>query len=242
MDSECENGHPQSWKCYKKRPLTCDKCEKARKAAEAKKKAELKRQHQRETEEWEHAERLAKLEAELVQLREIQADARVAEERENVIRQKEKDLAAARAQLEKMISQHTSKPAYPSSTSTSSGTLSQSSHSTQSQPPPPPSTQPPCSNAQHPTQNASRPPSPKPRPFVPSSKSPSELEWQRQKNLEGADNEHIDAIMSLVGLEDVKAQALRIKAKIDLSKRQNTSVKEERFNIVLLGNPGTGTL
>ena len=242
MDSECENGHPQSWKCYKKRPLTCDKCEKARKAVEAKKKAELKRQYQRDTEEREHAERLAKLEAEFVQLREIQADARVTQERENVIQQKEKDLAAARAQLEKMTSQHTWKPAYPSSTSAFSGSASQSSHSTQPQFLPPLSTQPTPSNVQHSTQNPCRPPSPKPRPFAPSSKSPSELEWQRQKNLEGADNEHIDAIMSLVGLEDVKAQVLRIKAKIDLSKRQNTSIKEERFNIVLLGNPGTGTL
>ena len=70
--------------------------------------------------------------------------------------------------------------------------------------------------------------------------SPSALEWQRQKDVEGEDNPSIDAIMEMTGLEDVKAQVLRIKGKIDVSKRQGTSVKDERFNIVLQGNPGTG--
>lgn len=72
--------------------------------------------------------------------------------------------------------------------------------------------------------------------------SESQVEWERQKEKEGAENEHIDAIMDMVGLEDVKAQVLAIKAKIDVSKRQGISVRDERFNAVLLGNPGTGTL
>jgi replication-associated recombination protein RarA len=46
--------------------------------------------------------------------------------------------------------------------------------------------------------------------------------------------------MDMTGLEAVKAQVLKIKAKIDVTKRQNTSLKDERFNVVLLGNPGTG--
>ncbi|KAK0188464.1 P-loop containing nucleoside triphosphate hydrolase protein [Armillaria mellea] len=53
-------------------------------------------------------------------------------------------------------------------------------------------------------------------------------------------NQAIDAIMEMVGLEAVKKQILRIKAKIDVSKRQNIDISKERFNIVLLGNPGTG--
>ena len=58
--------------------------------------------------------------------------------------------------------------------------------------------------------------------------------------MEGADNANIDAIMSMTGLEEVKAQVLKIKAKIDVSKRQGTSESDERFNVVLQGNPGTG--
>lgn len=69
--------------------------------------------------------------------------------------------------------------------------------------------------------------------------SPSEMEWKRQKDT-GEDNDEIDEIMGLTGLEDVKAKVLRIKAKADVSKRQGTSLSGERFNIVLLGNPGTG--
>ncbi|EKM56223.1 uncharacterized protein PHACADRAFT_209697 [Phanerochaete carnosa HHB-10118-sp] len=74
----------------------------------------------------------------------------------------------------------------------------------------------------------------------PLSPSEAEKEWQRQKDIEGANNSSIDAIMEMTGLEEVKAQVLRIKAKIDTTRRQGTSVKDERFNVVLQGNPGTG--
>ena len=58
--------------------------------------------------------------------------------------------------------------------------------------------------------------------------------------MEGANNDGIDSIMEMVGLEDVKKQVLEIKAKVDISIRQGASITSERFNVVLLGNPGTG--
>jgi len=82
-------------------------------------------------------------------------------------------------------------------------------------------------------------PSP-PKPFPKLAESPSKKEWSRQKNMEGASNPSIDAIMDMTGLEDVKKKVLNIKTKIDLSIRQNSSLKQERFNAALLGNPGTG--
>jgi hypothetical protein len=48
--------------------------------------------------------------------------------------------------------------------------------------------------------------------------------------------------MEMIGLEDVKSQVLRIKAKVDTSVRQDTDLKKERLGLVLLGNPGTGML
>lgn len=72
--------------------------------------------------------------------------------------------------------------------------------------------------------------------------SPSEEEWQRQKAMENASNEAIDAIMQMTGLEDVKSQILRIKTKIDTTTRQYSDIKDERFNIAFLGNPGTGMI
>ncbi|KAG5728812.1 NFX1-type zinc finger-containing protein 1 [Termitomyces sp. T112] len=46
--------------------------------------------------------------------------------------------------------------------------------------------------------------------------------------------------MAMTGLERVKEQVLTIKAVIETRKRQGASFKRERFNSVLLGNPGTG--
>jgi hypothetical protein len=37
-------------------------------------------------------------------------------------------------------------------------------------------------------------------------------------------------------------QVLRIKAKVDTSIRQGINLKKERLGLVLLGNPGTGTV
>ena len=70
--------------------------------------------------------------------------------------------------------------------------------------------------------------------------SPAKDEWQRQKDVDNASNSAIDSIMDMIGLEDVKAQVLKIKAKIDTTLRQHTDLKGERFGVVLLGNPGTG--
>ena len=79
-----------------------------------------------------------------------------------------------------------------------------------------------------------------PKPFPKLTESPSRKEWLRHCNMEGASNPSIDAIMDMTGLEEVKKKVLNIKIKIDVSKRQNASLKQERFNAVLLGNPGTG--
>jgi len=46
--------------------------------------------------------------------------------------------------------------------------------------------------------------------------------------------------MGLVGLEEVKQQVLAINAKVETCKRQGIDLREERFNIVFQGNPGTG--
>jgi hypothetical protein len=70
--------------------------------------------------------------------------------------------------------------------------------------------------------------------------SPSRLEWIRQKRDEGAINKHLDLLMSMIGLEDVKAQFLKIKARVEIAKRQGVDLSKERFNVVLVGNPGTG--
>jgi hypothetical protein len=84
----------------------------------------------------------------------------------------------------------------------------------------------------------------KPHPHPKSGKKASEAQsdWQRRKDIEGVSNPHIDAIMEMIGLEPVKQQVLKIMDKVDVTVRQGTSLAKERFNIVLLGNPGTGII
>lgn len=74
--------------------------------------------------------------------------------------------------------------------------------------------------------------------------SAAEQEWQRRKgaNEAGSTNEAIDKLMRLVGLEEVKEQALAISAKVEICKLQETDLKDERFHIVFQGNPGTGEI
>ena len=71
---------------------------------------------------------------------------------------------------------------------------------------------------------------------------PSKEDWEYQKEFQGAENGVLDSLMDLIGLEDVKQQFLSIKAKVDTNVRQNVSLKGERFNVAMLGNPGTGMI
>ena len=66
-------------------------------------------------------------------------------------------------------------------------------------------------------------------------------QWELQKTYENASNDHIDALMKMIGLESVKKQVLDVEDKIDTSLRQSASLEKERFGVLLLGNPGTGT-
>ncbi|KAF8540293.1 P-loop containing nucleoside triphosphate hydrolase protein, partial [Trichophaea hybrida] len=56
----------------------------------------------------------------------------------------------------------------------------------------------------------------------------------------GKENEAIDELMNMVGLEDVKQQVLAIRSKVKTCKLQYADLSRERFNIVFQGNPGTG--
>jgi hypothetical protein len=78
------------------------------------------------------------------------------------------------------------------------------------------------------------------KPFKKLPPSPSKQDWENQKAMHGATNSAIDAIMQMTGLEEVKRQILDILAKIETAERQSVSLKQERFHVTFLGNPGTG--
>ncbi|KAI1488331.1 P-loop containing nucleoside triphosphate hydrolase protein [Biscogniauxia mediterranea] len=65
-----------------------------------------------------------------------------------------------------------------------------------------------------------------------------EQEWLQIK-IRGVTNQPLDKLMSMIGLEEVKAAFLRMRDRIEVQKQQY-GLKEERFATVFLGNPGTG--
>lgn len=67
----------------------------------------------------------------------------------------------------------------------------------------------------------------------------AKAEWEAAK-ANGANNDALDKLMDLIGLEAVKDEFLSIQASIDAKIRQGVSLSEERFSCSLLGNPGTG--
>ncbi|KAK1497388.1 hypothetical protein CCUS01_13175 [Colletotrichum cuscutae] len=70
--------------------------------------------------------------------------------------------------------------------------------------------------------------------------SPSRLEWLRQKREDNEKNPHLDQLMSLVGLENVKAHFLAVKARVKESKGTDPGLSKLRLHLVLHGKDGTG--
>jgi hypothetical protein len=228
--------------------------------AKKKQEQEIEAQKRREIEQRAHLARLDAIEAQIAKEHQAREDARLKKERSQAIKQKEDDLNALIASRAEPTVPHppvsappapvvqsstllTSQQKLPSPSEISAtassmlsqlpgrdvGTLPDNASSNSSLPPVKAET-----TSQMPSSSAP------PKPFPKLAESPSKKEWLRLKNMEGASIPSIDAIMGMTGLEEVKKKVLNIKNKIDLCLRQNASLKQERFNAVLLGNPGTG--
>ncbi|KAI0954385.1 hypothetical protein AcV7_007636 [Taiwanofungus camphoratus] len=232
----CSKGHQLSWECHEDRPAVCMNCERAIKLAEKRQQEAFALQQKREAEEQEHARQLAKIEEEIAKQTQVLRDSQLAEERANVIRQKRLDMGMLAQLAARKLSTATdalgigtteTTENIPQAEDSKSGTISQGSSKKVAARQEHVQSQTKVTLPGTPDATTSQPP------------SKAEQEWERQKLMEGASNDSIDSIMNMTGLEDVKAQILQVKNKIDVARRQNISLKE-RYNIVLLGNPGTG--
>lgn len=234
----------------------CPSCEKERKRVEKQKINDIKRKEKQEHDKVEHELKMADLDKRIQDERQKIRDVQLEAERDQARLQKENDLrdvrdmvAKARQQLKQNVITNASNgsnlsppppglqsPAYNSPPQNSVSTAPTASHPVQQSASASTGNQSQSQPAQAPptTNSSSLPDEWKLKP------SQSDTEWKRQKGLEGARNDAIDAIMKMTGLESVKEQLLRIKSKIDTAQRQNASVKGERFNVVFMGNPGTG--
>jgi hypothetical protein len=223
-----------SWRCHRGSPLLCHKCEDEKRRAETKAKMELVEKMRRDVKLQKHAKEIAKLEEQISQINLAMDNERLDKEHKAVLDQRRKDLEATKDRAKEAQN-------LPSGTLhgidgsdgprpiTSKSKNIPNTSPAQNPPMPARSTAYRHSNLQTAIRNA-----------VTHNKSPSKTEWQRQKDQENAINPAIDEIMEMIGLEKVKEQVLRIKAKVETSIRQDTDLKKERLGLVLLGNPGTG--
>ncbi|KAI9640527.1 hypothetical protein NHQ30_011273 [Ciborinia camelliae] len=233
----CPNGHTIKSKCHEDlSSKSCPTCKKEKQEAEQEAKKELDEQLRRDEMMLKHQKELEKVQREIDKTQQEIQDARLRSEQQAVLAEKKKDLSVMEHRLEQMKS---NPPLHPS--------------------PPPPHFTPSAmvNTSPSPMVTSLNPPQPD-TPILPNlaekkgnlrkhlqiclnhNSSASKSEWQRQKHQENERNPAIDKIMEMIGLEDVKSQVLRIKAKVDTSKRQGTDLKKERLGLILLGNPGTG--
>lgn len=227
LHDQCPKGHKKSWECHKPPPKVCNRCEEDAKRRQDELQKALKIQEKRDRDAKEHLAYMAKLDAMLDNERQRMKDAQTSRERLAAVRQKEKDIEKTRAMADE--SNLPSPQPQPHSADISAAdpnvklTRNTSTHYNSNKP----VLGPELAEPKTPEGQARR-------------KSPAKEEWEGQKRLDNASNEAIESVMDMVGLEEVKVQILRIKAKIDACVRQNSDMKDDRLNVAFLGNPGTG--
>ncbi|KAF7863083.1 hypothetical protein EAF04_007166 [Stromatinia cepivora] len=244
LSQKCPEGHTIKWKCHENLPSkACPKCEKEKRDADKQAKKELEEQLRRDEMKQRHQRELEKLQKEFDKTHQEIQDARLRSEQDAVLAQKRKDLSVIKDRLNqvKLIRVPDASPAVttnssliPTAPSSVSPTVSMSASAAQNAVSPHPD----VTQVKSPKRDKKSPKKLQIR--VGQKISASGTEWQRQKDQENAINPAIDKIMEMIGLEDVKSQVLRIKAKVDTSKRQGTDLRKERLGLILLGNPGTG--
>ncbi|KAG6328790.1 hypothetical protein ID866_10299, partial [Astraeus odoratus] len=198
-------------------------CEKEMKLLEKQAKLDLEAKEKREAAEREHDLRMTELEARLQYEMEALGDLQKAKDREDEARQKEKDIEEIKKKVKKAATRAAHDLNKPSS---SRSPPSQTPSNPPSRPPTPPQKQPTGQN-QSTHQSTGNQSAPRPK-----SQSAARDKWEYQKRVEGVQSDAIDKIMDMTGLEEVKEQILRIKAKIDTMKRQGVALNKERFNLV----------
>ncbi|TGJ78341.1 hypothetical protein E0Z10_g10423 [Xylaria hypoxylon] len=235
VEAKCPKGHVHKRKCYEKQQLKCKQCDVEEKRAAKILERDVELQDRRLKAQVKHDMDIAELDMQLRKIREEVEDKKIAQERTQALEQKKRDLEVAQrlaTQTFQQASQATVSPAKISQPtlplSTSRASTNDNNNRKDGRPPG--------------TQSRKAVTTPKSPSLIPTAhkKSASELEWERQRTIEGASNAAIDDLMALTGLEEIKEKFLNIKAKIETVERQGIDMRKERMGMVMLGNPGTG--
>ncbi|KAF2112085.1 P-loop containing nucleoside triphosphate hydrolase protein [Lophiotrema nucula] len=224
--SKCPQNHTIERKCYQKALATCQKCEKEAQRQEKRRQRNYQLDQARQAKQQAYAHRLSEIQDEIDHQKRLLKDKADEEYRENALAQAKQDLANIKSKASQVkkgpvpdvLNSSAQKPA-PAQTGPSTKTADKIKSESDV-----------ASNG--PTSNHN----------VPEDweQSESKDDWNHQKEFEGAENQALDILMEMIGLESVKQEFLTIKSKIDTVVRQGVSLKGERFGAALLGNPGTG--
>ena len=222
VESVCSRNHRLSQPCFKK-DSTCRVCEAEDRRQELKRQRDHKLEIEREFKRKNYAHRLTELQDEIAHERRIVRERSEQNEREKVIRQHQQDLNSLRNTVGRTKNISIKEPS-PTITVNHASTTAASLDAT-------PDSAPDAEQVAAKDQDKGG---------LDICCSSARDEWEHQKEFERAQNETLDSLMNLVGLEDVKDKFLSIKSRVDTAVRQNVDMNEERFGAALLGNPGTG--
>ncbi|KAF1364340.1 P-loop containing nucleoside triphosphate hydrolase protein [Lizonia empirigonia] len=221
----CSNKHKTTRKCHDKAAAHCRKCEAEVRAREKKRQRDHELEEEREAKQRAYAATLVEIEEEIQNQKRILKERADDRDRQQALEQKKQDLRNLQERV-----QNPRRPPVPASSiskvtaSTPNDTSGRQMTTLQPTPKPP-------RQILIRTRNRTR---------TNWDNSEARDDWEWQKKYEGAENEALDSLVPMIGLESVKQQFLAIKAKVDTVVRQNVSLKGERFGAALLGNPGTG--
>jgi hypothetical protein len=206
-------------RCHDKAAAICKKCEAELRAQEERQKRDYKLDQERQAKQQAYAAKLAEIEDEISHQKRLIKDQDEEQARQNALAQRKQDLL----NLKEKGTGAPKAPVEPPSTlqrpitpQNSEGSRPQAT--TPSVPAASSDTSDPTSDDGAPAQSDAQPDW---------NESEARDDWLEQKELWGAENEALDSLMSMIGLESVKEQFLAIKDKIDTLVRQDVPLKEK---------------
>lgn len=228
LNDECPRKHKISWRCSDVRPPTCRECDVEDLAAKERQERDAGLDAIRNQKQADYAAQLAQIEDEIDQSRRRMREQCEDEDRELALRQRRQDLDNVRLQSERIAK---SKDAAKDSSKDSASISTPASSS--------PDTTSGAANVPDPSNNSNNPSSPDPSMTPVPVGSAAQRIWDDQKRQGAPPNRQLDELMPMIGLESVKEAFLEIKAKVEITVRQNANLSKERFGVSFLGNPGT---
>jgi uncharacterized coiled-coil protein SlyX len=234
ISSKCPKDHKVTRKCHDKAATLCKKCAAEAKAAEKRRQRDYKLDQERQAKQQAYAARLAEIEDEIEHQKRVLGDLNEENARQNALAQKKQDLLNLKNKVKLPVktnqsADRTQLPSEASRPSTSPDARSAA---------PPVDPHAATSELSEPASDANGSEESESQPDW--DKSEAKDDWKEQKEVWGAENEALDTLMSMIGLESVKEQFLATKNKVDTLVRQNVPLTGERLGAALLGNPGTG--